>query len=426
MLSAAAAAAQASRRPAGGGARPGAAAGGPASWRRPAPRRVGYLAPGTAPDMRARARAAAGRGRQPRRRGPDRVPQHSPPPGHAALGDGAARQRARHSGAAAGVQLRARQRRSRRPTRRRSCGCSRNRISTPADRPSWARTRGAASGPTSAKRVQCACRPKRSNGWREAARTIRPATPPPAGWRGACWPRWHPIAPREILERARMFGESRVVCGVHHVTAVEAGRPPPRACWRRCTACRRSAADLDAAREEVSRLRGKAKPSADACAADAAALSERPVLIAAKTLGAGCSRPPGRLKAAPYLLNASRAPRPTKIAPVALAQPPRARRVTAQPRAQRRRAEHQHQAPQRAVDDEHGTEEQERGNAPRARVGRDELRQERQEEQRHLGVQHVGQQRRAVDVPRGLVRRPASMPRPFGRARRSSSILTPR
>ena len=96
--------------------------------------------------------------------------------------------------------------------------------STRAARPSWARTRGAASGPSSAKRAQCACRPKRSNGWREAAPTTRPATPPPAGWRDACWPRWHPIAPREILERARMFGESRVVCGVHHVTAVEAGR----------------------------------------------------------------------------------------------------------------------------------------------------------------------------------------------------------
>ena len=35
-------------------------------------------------------------------------------------------------------------------------------------------------------------------------------------------------------------------------------------------------ADMESARDEVSRLRGKARPQAEACAADAAALAERP------------------------------------------------------------------------------------------------------------------------------------------------------
>jgi hypothetical protein len=34
--------------------------------------------------------------------------------------------------------------------------------------------------------------------------------------------------------------------------------------------------DLDAAREELSRLRAQSKPAPQTCAADAAALSERP------------------------------------------------------------------------------------------------------------------------------------------------------
>jgi acid phosphatase (class A) len=80
----------------------------------------------------------------------------------------------------------------------------------------------------------------------------------------------------EILERARTFGESRVVCGVHHVTAVEAGRLTAEAVLATLHALPAFNADVDAARSEVSRVRTASKPTADACSADAAALAERP------------------------------------------------------------------------------------------------------------------------------------------------------
>ena len=79
----------------------------------------------------------------------------------------------------------------------------------------------------------------------------------------------------EVLERARKFGESRVVCGVHHVTAVEAGFMTAESVLSALHAVPAFRSDLDAAREEVARLRST-KPSAQACAADAAALAERP------------------------------------------------------------------------------------------------------------------------------------------------------
>ena len=79
----------------------------------------------------------------------------------------------------------------------------------------------------------------------------------------------------EILERARKFGESRVVCGVHHVTAVEAGRMTAEGVLAALHGVAAFRSDLEAAREEVSRLRST-KPDAQVCAADAAALAERP------------------------------------------------------------------------------------------------------------------------------------------------------
>jgi acid phosphatase (class A) len=80
----------------------------------------------------------------------------------------------------------------------------------------------------------------------------------------------------EILERARMYGESRVVCGLHHVTAVEAGRLTAEGVLATLHGVAAFRGDLEAAREEVSRLRSKAKPDAQACSADATALAERP------------------------------------------------------------------------------------------------------------------------------------------------------
>lgn len=76
----------------------------------------------------------------------------------------------------------------------------------------------------------------------------------------------------QILQRARAFGESRVVCGVHSASAVEAGRLNGTAV---VTALHGSAdfrADMDAARGELAALRAKGKP-VDGCEAEAAVLA---------------------------------------------------------------------------------------------------------------------------------------------------------
>ena len=96
-----------------------------------------------------------------------------------------------------------------------------------------------------------------------------------AGWMvGRLLAEVAPDRATEILERARKFGESRVVCGVHHMTAVEAGYMTAETVLSALHTVPAFRSDLDAAREEVSRLRAN-KPNAQACAADAAVLAER-------------------------------------------------------------------------------------------------------------------------------------------------------
>ena len=97
-----------------------------------------------------------------------------------------------------------------------------------------------------------------------------------AGWMtGRLLAELAPDRATEILERARMFGESRVVCGVHHVTAVEAGRLTAESVLAALHGVAAFRSDLEAARQELSQLRAN-KPDAKACLADAAVLSERP------------------------------------------------------------------------------------------------------------------------------------------------------
>lgn len=97
-----------------------------------------------------------------------------------------------------------------------------------------------------------------------------------AGWMaGRLLAEVAPDRATEILERARKFGESRVVCGVHHVTAVEAGFMTAESVLSALHGVAAFRSDLESAREEMSRLRST-KPSAQACAADAAALADRP------------------------------------------------------------------------------------------------------------------------------------------------------
>jgi len=74
-----------------------------------------------------------------------------------------------------------------------------------------------------------------------------------------------------ILVRARAYGESRLVCGVHNMSAVEAGRTNAAVVVAALHGVKAFRDDLDAARQEVAAARqaGPA-PAAPACAAEAA------------------------------------------------------------------------------------------------------------------------------------------------------------
>jgi acid phosphatase (class A) len=76
-----------------------------------------------------------------------------------------------------------------------------------------------------------------------------------------------------ILTRARAFGESRVVCGVHSPSAVDAGRTNGAALVATLHGNPQFRADLDAARAEVAGLRNAAGPSSASCAAEAELVS---------------------------------------------------------------------------------------------------------------------------------------------------------
>jgi acid phosphatase (class A) len=73
----------------------------------------------------------------------------------------------------------------------------------------------------------------------------------------------------EILVRARAFGESRLICGVHNMSAVEAGRTNGSIVVAALHGSGEFRHDLDAARSEVAAAR-KAGPAPDAgqCAKD--------------------------------------------------------------------------------------------------------------------------------------------------------------
>jgi acid phosphatase (class A) len=83
-----------------------------------------------------------------------------------------------------------------------------------------------------------------------------------------------------VLARARAYGESRVVCGVHTVSDVEAGRVNGSALVAALHANPEFAADLTAAKAEVAALRKAASPlpaeRAGRCALEAEASANRP------------------------------------------------------------------------------------------------------------------------------------------------------
>ncbi|ATQ44526.1 acid phosphatase [Caulobacter mirabilis] len=77
----------------------------------------------------------------------------------------------------------------------------------------------------------------------------------------------------QILQRARAFGESRVVCGVHNASAVEAGRTNAAALVAALHASPAFEADMAAARSELDRAR-QTLPKAANCDAEAALLAK--------------------------------------------------------------------------------------------------------------------------------------------------------
>lgn len=78
----------------------------------------------------------------------------------------------------------------------------------------------------------------------------------------------------QILTRARAYGESRVVCGVHNVSAIEAGRTNASALVAALHGSKAFRADMEAARTEIAALRAANTPKPQACDAEAA-LTER-------------------------------------------------------------------------------------------------------------------------------------------------------
>ncbi len=78
----------------------------------------------------------------------------------------------------------------------------------------------------------------------------------------------------QILARARAFGESRIVCGVHNASAVEEGRTEAAIVVAALHGSAQFRADMDAARSEIAAARAKAAPVPDRCAAEAALVAQ--------------------------------------------------------------------------------------------------------------------------------------------------------
>jgi acid phosphatase (class A) len=78
-----------------------------------------------------------------------------------------------------------------------------------------------------------------------------------------------------LLARGRAIGESRVVCGVHNASAVEAARTAATAVMVAIQTKPEWQADADAAREELASARAHApRPDAQACAVEARLIAE--------------------------------------------------------------------------------------------------------------------------------------------------------
>jgi acid phosphatase (class A) len=77
----------------------------------------------------------------------------------------------------------------------------------------------------------------------------------------------------DVLARARSFGQSRVVCGVHNLSAAEAGWMTATAVFAMQMSSPEFRKDLDAALAELASLRAAAKAKPEACDAESRVLS---------------------------------------------------------------------------------------------------------------------------------------------------------
>lgn len=77
-----------------------------------------------------------------------------------------------------------------------------------------------------------------------------------------------------ILTRARQFGESRVVCGVHSVSAVEAGRTNGASLVATLHGDPKFRADMEAARAELAEIRKAAGAAPASCAVETETLAK--------------------------------------------------------------------------------------------------------------------------------------------------------
>jgi acid phosphatase (class A) len=85
-----------------------------------------------------------------------------------------------------------------------------------------------------------------------------------------------PDAASGILSRARVFGESRVVCGVHNLSAIGAGWMTATAVFVAQHGSPAFRADMDAARADLAALRKNGTVDTAACATEAEILAKIP------------------------------------------------------------------------------------------------------------------------------------------------------
>ena len=98
-----------------------------------------------------------------------------------------------------------------------------------------------------------------------------------AGWEtGLVLAELTPEVATSLLARARAFGESRIVCGVHNTSAVEAGWMTATVVFAAQNASAAFHADLDTAKSELAALRRGASIDAPACAREAETLAKDP------------------------------------------------------------------------------------------------------------------------------------------------------